>query len=162
VITQDQVKDLFEYRDGELYWKVSLSNIKAGTKTGCVNSNGYLQTTINGKNYRTHRLIFLMFYGWFPKCIDHKDNNPLNNKIDNLRPATIAENNWNRGINKNNTSGIKGVSWSKARNKWVVYIKINNKQKNIGGFDDLELAELVVTIAREKYHGAFANHGGVE
>jgi hypothetical protein len=160
MITKELVQHLFDYRDGQLYWRVRPStSVRIGAITGSVNSTGYRQTRINKKIYLNHRIIFLWHYGWLPKNVDHKDKNPLNNKIDNLRAATESENSWNAKVRVDNTSGIKGVYKTKSENKWRVQVQVNNKRKNIGGFDDLELAELVAIMAREKYHGAFANHG---
>ena len=158
-ITQDYVKQLFEYRDGELYRKTSISNSYAGNKIGGLNMQGYLRAKINDKTYSLHRLIFLMHHGYLPKLIDHIDGNKLNNKIENLRGATNVENLFNRKAQKNSKSGVKNVCWSKKRNKWVVQLHIDNKCKCFGSFDDLELAELVAQEARNKYHGSFANHG---
>jgi hypothetical protein len=159
-ITQDYVKQLFEYRDGELYWKNSPANsVKIGAKAGTLNHTCYYQIKIKDKKYLNHRLIFLMHNGYLPECLDHIDGNRVNNRIENLRPATLTENQHNRKLNKNNTSGVKGVSWRKLANKWAVKIVVNNKQKHLGYFDDLELADLVAQEARDKYHGAFANHG---
>ena len=159
IITQDYVKQLFEYRDGELFWKVSVGKAKVGKKAGSLKLNGYFNTGINGKVYRNHRLVFLMHHGYLPKCVDHIDGNCLNNKIENLREATHSQNSQNGKFRTNNTSSAKGVFWSKKFNKWVIQISINNKHKYFGMYKDLELADLVAQEARDKYHGAFANHG---
>jgi hypothetical protein len=159
MITQELTHRLFEYRDGELYWKVSVGSVKAGAKAGTLKQPGYFKTRIDGKFYLNHRLIFLMHHGHLPEYLDHIDNNPSNNRIENLRAATLTENKYNSKLSKNNTSGVKGVSWYKAENNWRVKIYVNGKQKHFGYFEDLELADLVATMAREKYHGAFANHG---
>jgi hypothetical protein len=160
IITQDYLNQLFEYRDGVLYWKVNHSGkILIGKKAGSLNSHGYFYTQITGKRYQNHRLIFLMHSGYLPKYLDHIDNNPLNNKIENLREATISQNQCNRKLDKTNTSGVKSVNWHKQANKWQVRIRINGKRKSFGLFEDLDLAELVAQEARTKYHGAFANHG---
>lgn len=158
-ITQDYVKQLLEYRDGELYWKVSRGKAKVGAKAGYLNQIGYFQTQVNGKLYLNHRLIFLMHHGYLPQYLDHIDGNTLNNKIENLRAATLTQNQYNRKLNKNNSSGVKGVWWRKDIKKWRVSFKINGKEKSFGVFDNLELAELVAQEARTKYHGAFVNHG---
>jgi hypothetical protein len=161
-ITQDQVKELFEYCDGELYRKVKTNrNIKIGAKAGYLNKSGYVITSINGKLYFNHRIIFLMFHGYLPEFIDHIDNNPLNNQIENLREATSTQNQYNRLIQKNNTSGVKGVSWNTQKQKWHVQLRINNKLKYFGRYYDLEVAKFVAETMRYKYHGAFANHGKV-
>jgi hypothetical protein len=159
-ITQELVQHLFDYRDGELYWRVKPSNrvrIHIGQKAGTLNIRGYFSTKINRKLYFNHRLIFLMHYGYLPDYLDHIDGNRVNNKVENLREATLSQNQHNRKLSKNNTSGVKGVSWQK--NKWRVQIRLNDKLKSFGSYDDLELAELVAQEARTKYHGSFTNHG---
>ena len=158
-ITQDYVKQLFEYRDGVLYWKVSVGRAKVGKKAGNLSGNGYFALGLNKKYYLIHRIVFLMHHGNLPKFIDHVDGNPLNNKIENLRSATFSQNQQNKKLSEKNTSGVKGVSWHKSTNKWEVQFSVNKKHKYFGLYDDLELAELVAQEARNKYHGAFANHG---
>ena len=155
IITQDYVKQLFEYRDGVLYWKVNKGKVRLGQKAGTLNNN-YYRVQINGKQYRNHRIIFLMHHGFLPKHLDHIDGNKLNNKIENLREATHSQNMMNVKIKKNNTSGTKGVCFDKQRKKWLVRITIQNKDIHLGRFDDLELAELVAIEGRDKYHKSFA------
>ena len=158
-LTQDLLKELFEYRDGVLYWKVAKArNIKVGDAAGCLNATGYLYTRINRKRYRNHRLIFLMYYGYLPQFLDHIDGNKINNRIENLRPATISENNRNAKIGKNNTSGVKGVYWYARDKKWKAQLMINRKVKYLGYFKTIEEAEEAVKKAREELHGEFARH----
>ena len=160
MITKEKLLELFTYKDGELYWKcipnnrVDLLNKKAGTHHG----KGYTKTCINYQDYYNHRLIFMMHYGYIPAHIDHIDGNPANNRVENLREATMAENQHNRGIQKNNSSGVKGVSWHKHSKKWAVQMRINNQYKHLGYFKDIELAELVSIEARNKFHKEFACH----
>jgi len=160
MITQQLVKDLFQYRDGNLYWNVARQKIKIGQKAGNVNpTTGYELIGISGKLYRTHRLVFLMFNGFLPKEIDHIDGNKLNNCIENLRETTHSDNCKNIGYRKNNTSGVLNVSWHKPYSKWTVRMRINKKPVNLGYFEDLELAALVAVEARDKYHKQFAYKG---
>ena len=60
-LTQEEVKELFEYKDGILYWKTRPSNsIKAGSIAGYINNpSGYVKTTIKGRLLLNHRIIFL-------------------------------------------------------------------------------------------------------
>jgi hypothetical protein len=160
IITKELLDELFEYKDGSLYWKIKISKkIIIGNKAGSVNGNGYWRVRLNKKLYYAHRLIFSIHHGYIPKYIDHIDGNKLNNKIENLRKVTLIQNGQNSKLGKANTSGIKNVSWSKVKDKWVVHIRINRKKKNLGYYADIELAELIAIEAREKYHGTFANHG---
>jgi hypothetical protein len=151
--------ELFEYRDGKLYWKISRGRTKAGKEAGRSKKLGYREIRVYGKLYLTHRLIFNMFNGYEPKVVDHIDGNPANNKIENLRAATCSQNLQNSKTYISNSSGIKGVGWSKKGRKWQVKIQVKNKEIWLGYYDDLELAGLVAEEARNKYHGEFANHG---
>jgi hypothetical protein len=162
MITQEILKERFEYRDGELYWKIKTSNIKIGDMVGHKQSTGYIRASVKGKFYLSHRLIFLMFHGYLPKFIDHIDNNPSNNKIENLREATKSQNGCNQKISVANTSGVKGIIWFKRNKKWGVQLNINGKNKYFGLYHNIEVAKFIAETMRYKYHGAFANHGGVE
>jgi hypothetical protein len=155
---QNLVKELFEYRDGALYWKVCLnSRSPVGAKAGSFNhDNQRRYVRVNKVRYLEHRLIFLWHFGWLPKEIDHRDACRTNNRIENLRPATTSQNQQNKPLQCNNTSGVKNVRRKAGR--WQVELKVNRKPIYIGRFEDFELAELVATEARNKYHKRFANH----
>ncbi len=158
-MNQIKVKNLFDYHDGELYWKIKPSHrVFIGDKVGSLNTNGYLRTKIKGKDYKIHRLIFLLHHGYLPEFIDHIDNNKTNNRVENLREVTRSENQRNRKLGKDNKSGHKNVAWHKSSQKWRVCIRAYPKSIYIGSFDDLELADLVAHEARYKYHGGFARH----
>ena len=161
MITQNRALELYEYKDGELFWKTTYktSHVKIGDKAGSFDSKGYRQVRFEGKKVLMHRVIFLMHHGWLPDCIDHIDGNPLNNKIENLRAATFNQNSHNAKLSKANSSGIKGVSWHKRHGKWNARLLINRKMMNLGLFDSIDEAKKVVTEARMKFHGAFANPG---
>ena len=72
--------------------------------------------------------------------VDHMDGDTLNTRKYNLRVISHQQNCINRKINHNNTSGIKGVTWSKKDKKWMAYIHIDNKFKNLGYYDNIEEA----------------------
>ena len=158
MITKELLHELFEYKDGHLYWKVSRSQrVKVGNKAGGVHKpSGYYHIEFNSKKYKGHRLIFLMHHGNLPKVIDHIDGDKLNNKIENLREATQQQNCYNSGMKKLNTSGVKNVHLHKPTNKWLVQLMVNGKKKYFGLYEDLELADLVAQEARDKYFGEFA------
>ena len=159
MITQNYLNQIFKYKDGNLYWKINFSlKIKEGKKAGSINKQGRMQIGINKKVYIFSRIVFLYHHGYLPKLIDHIDGNKLNNKIENLREATISQNNCNSKIPSHNTSSKKNVSFNTRDKIWNVSLKVNKKRIFIGGFKDLELANLVATMAREKYHGEFARH----
>jgi hypothetical protein len=160
--TKEELHDLFEYRDGELYWRNHRSNkVRAGSKAGSIDGTGYHQINIKGKVYRVHRIIYSMHYDNLTPdlLVDHIDNNKSNNKICNLRIATSSQNSCNQSMNKNNTSGVKGVCWHKQHNKW--YVQVQHKGKNFYGglFDDFEDAKQKAEQLRNQLHSTFTNHG---
>lgn len=160
-LSQDLLHELFEYREGKLFWKKVTSSRSdvIGKEVGCTNALGYRITKIGKKNYLVHRLIYAMFYGQFPNVLDHIDGNPLNNKIENLRPATMLQNSYNQKRYKNNKTGVKGVNFNKQCGKYSARCQVNKKQNWLGFFPSLELAEQAVKAFRAKHHGEFANHG---
>ena len=164
-LTVDLLNHLFEYdkETGNLIWKIKPSSrghsVKAGDIAGTLKSHGYLCVGINYNSYRAHRLIFLMHKGYLPKTVDHINGDKLDNRIENLRAATVGQNQHNRKTNANNTSGYKGVCWNKAQKKWVARITLERKNIHLGYFANVEEASEVVRKAREELHGSFANHG---
>jgi hypothetical protein len=155
MIDQDKVHHLFEYKDGDLYWKNSQRPSFNGKKAGYDNGSGYKKLNIDGKQYYAHRIIYLMQHGVMPDLLDHIDGDTTNNRIENLRPANTSQNMMNSAKTKNSISGCRNVFYSKERNNYAVYITINKKAKYFGAYDDVELASLVADEARRKYHGEF-------
>ena len=159
MITQQRLFELFNYKDGNLYWKVNRQHTKAGSVAGTNRDDGYIVICVDQKRYRAHRLIFMFHNGYYPNEIDHIDGNKSNNKIENLRESNRKLNMMNIGRYSNNTSGYKNVSWNVNCCKWQVRLRLNNRYKSFGYYEDLELADLVAQEARNKYHGEYANHG---
>lgn len=87
---------------------------------------------------------------------DHIDRNPLNNRRKNLRIATIQENNRNRSLFKNNTSGIMGVNFELSRKKWRARICVNDRRFELGFFENKEDAIHARLCAEKQYFGKFA------
>lgn len=99
-------------------------------------SHGYASRTIypKGKVYM-HQLVNQTKKGF---VTDHINQNKLDNRRNNLRTVTSSQNLHNSGISAKNTSGYKGISLMKGRNKWAVYIHINYKKINLGYFKDIK------------------------
>lgn len=159
-LTKELLHEIFDYKDGLLYRKkITGPNVKVGDVVCGINNEGYSQACVNGKKYKTHRLVFLMHHGFLPEFVDHINGNRVDNRIENLRVATRTENAYNKRKQKSNTSGTPGVNWDSKSRKWRVRITKQGSRMNLGLFEDLELAQLVAMEARNKYHGEFANHG---
>lgn len=88
--------------------------------------------------------------------IDHINQNTFDNRKQNLRECTQSENSMNRGKNKNNTSGYKGVIWRKDCKKWQCRIGVNNKRICLGFFTNPRDAAFFYNLHAIKYHGEFA------
>jgi hypothetical protein len=159
-LTQDEARRVFTYVDGKLYWRIAVSRkTVAGREAGTLRTtDGYRQVILRGKTYRTHRVIFAYHHGYTPALIDHIDGDVANNRVENLREATRHENAYNSRVRPDNTSGTRGVTYDRAKRKWVVRLHVAGKCLNLGRFADQELADLVAHEARDKYHGAFARH----
>jgi hypothetical protein len=153
MLTKEYLHSLFDYKDGQLIHKDSGKSavIKAGKKR-------YERITIDGKVHTLHRMIFLWNHGYLPATIDHIDGDRDNNRIENLREATQQQNCLNRKHHSNSKSPYKNVYWNQAAKKWAVAMSINQKRNYFGVFDDVELADLVATEARNLYHGQYARH----
>lgn len=100
-----------------------------------------------------HRIIMNTPVGMFT---DHVDGDGLNNQKYNLRTCTNLQNSRNRGKNRNNTSGFKGVSWHEEAKKWRALIAVKGKQKSLGLFIIKLEAYQAYCDACVKYHGDFA------
>ena len=157
-LSQDLLHELFNYKDSQLFWKQAKRGRNLNKPAGTI-KDGYLQIGINGNLYYAHRLVFLMHHSCLPEQVDHIDGNRANNAIENLRPATPSQNQYNVKKQKNNTSGYKGVTWYKKTGKWKAQIGINGKKKNLGYFDCPKKAYEVYCQAANELHKEFANFG---
>lgn len=162
MLTQAELQAQLNYdpETGIFTWKISKRGTSLNAQAGTINSNGYVIIGLNQKIYRAHRLAWLYIHGEFPKeYLDHINGNRSDNRLCNLREANNTQNQWNAGISKNNTSGIKGVAWRESYKSYRVRIRVNGKQLHIGYFKTIELAKEAAEQARLKFHKQFVNHG---
>jgi hypothetical protein len=100
-LTTEEIKHLFDYKDGVLYWKISPArNTSAGARAGTSKGRRYESISIKGKTYTTHRLIWLWHDMPCAVLLDHINNNRFDNRIENLRAATASQNQHNRAAQK--------------------------------------------------------------
>lgn len=155
-ITAKELKALLLYskKTGIFKWRVNRSNVRAGTICSGHNSLGYIQIMIGKRNYTAHRLAWLYVIGRFPTCqIDHRNRARNDNRWSNLRAATNSQNGSNKIIQKNNTSGIKGVY--RKRNRWCSVIMRNGKTTYLGCFQSKHDAGAAYDKASKKLSGGF-------
>lgn len=180
-LTADEVRKIFNYDPitGHLTWKNRPNQSKqwnarySGKRAGSIASNRkrnpennrkntkifYRIVSINGKTYRENRIIYLLMMGHFPfQILDHKNQNSLDNRWSNLRPASHAQNAANRRLHKNNKSGYKGVS-QRPNGRFQAQIMVHSKLIYLGIFDTPQLAHAAYNEAAKKHFKEFANNG---
>ena len=123
-----------------------------------INNNGYAirteYTKLDFKKYKMTKVYMHREVNNTPVNLqtDHINHNSLDNRKINLRTVTNQQNAFNANLNKANTSGTKGVSWSEERKKWCSYIHIDNKALPLGRFINIEDAIYARKKAELKYH----------
>lgn len=160
-ITYDEAIEAFDYRDGELFWKPWTTQKgtlakNSGKLAGYMSHDGYWKVGFKGKTYYAHQIVFLMHNGYIPTIVDHADHDTTNNRIENLRAADKVTNACNSKIPSNNTSGVKGVTWSKAAQKWQASIVYSRRKVYLGVYDDINDAANIVNAKRAELHGEFS------
>lgn len=144
---QAMLRSLFNYNPetGLLSRRTSAGGCSIGTAVGYTDSRGYVKTRINKIEYKVHRIIWTWMTGDDPGDldVDHKNLNRTDNCWDNLRLLNRSQNKANNKGYKNNSTGIKGVSWISSKNKWRVSRRLNGKYIHLGLFNSLEEAATV-------------------
>ena len=173
-------KDLFDFvapmlnydpTTGKFLWNakpvlkredVSWNSKFAGNTAGTKMRNGYIRISIMFLGKRTpvsaHRLAFYLANGYVPTYVDHENHVRDDNRSANLKEASLQDNQRNRKLNSNTTSGISGVYWCKTYEKWVAHTKVDGKKVFLGNYNTKEQA----AYARAKSDaelGFHDNHG---
>jgi hypothetical protein len=118
--------------------------------------NGYAVRAVKTRNGKWTTISLHKFLTGF-RMTDHKNRNKLDNRRCNLRECTLSQNAHNRGQQKNNTSGHKGVYFHKKENKWMTAIGINGKLKHLGYFKTKAQAIKCYNNAVKLFHKDFAH-----
>ena len=155
LVTAERLRELLSYDPftGVFAWRNAKGTARAGDKAGSVNGDGYVYIRIDGRMYGAHRLAWLYVHGEFPaNQLDHLDRDRANNALCNLQSVTCLENNQNRGLQRNNKSGYRGVSWDSRDGRWRAQIRANGKKQSLGYFGSAEEAHIAYTTAATKLH----------
>ncbi len=169
----DLIRQSLREENGRLFWLArpehhfankrawnSWNTKYAGKESGCISRHGRHVIGFNGKLIFRSVVVWAMHHGGWPTHdVDHKNRDSLDDRIDNLRPATRSQNNANSRIYSNNTSGFKGVKWSKKYEKWEAGIKVNRKSIYLGMFDNLREACEARAKASKELHGEYSYDG---
>ena len=160
MITQERVRELFEYREGKLYWQKSgkgRNHKRAGHKQ---TNRTYWRIAVNRKRYLEHCLIFLYFHGFIPNQIDHISDKLTtegvkSNLIDNLRPISASANIQKRPKTWGKEK-YRGVYWLKSAKKWMAHTKYHGKKIHLGYFLTIESAAKAYDEFIIKHYDKFA------
>lgn len=143
------------------FWNKRYANKEAGFLhfSGSGRPSYRLFITYNkvSKKYYNHRIIYYLTHGFIDseKVVDHINNNPLDNRVKNLRLCNHSENNYNRGTLRSNKLGLKNIS--KHKNKYIVKIVFENV-KYTKTFTNKMKAKKHAREMRMKLHKNFARH----
>lgn len=159
MITYQRLRELLIYcpETGKFSWRGVRANRLPEQSVGWISWNGYHCLGVDNHIYRAHRLAWLYVTGEWPKAdIDHINGTRSDNRWNNLREATRGQNLANKRMDSRNTSGFKGVSWSRKCKKWQAHIKVNRKSQFLGFFESKEMAHMAYCEAAAKNFGEFA------
>lgn len=146
----------YEPETGFLYWIKSGRGRNLNTPIGSYDKQGYLKFNYDKQTFRVHRVIWFLIYGNLPKTIDHENEHKADNRLSNLRVADHSTNGANRGKQNNNTSGYKGVGFSKRDKTWLVQIKCKDTYYSKHGFHSPEDAARHYDKMAKVFFGDFA------
>ena len=162
-IPASRLRELFVYNPltGRLLNRRPRPNARPLAEAGNWHSKGYREVSVDGRRYLVHRVVWAYVHGEWPDGqIDHINHNKGDNRLSNLSLVDNTTNHRNRPLNKNNTSGIVGVTWHKGAGKWAANICISRKNVHLGLFEDIDSAAKARKYASSEA-GFHENHGSV-
>lgn len=152
--------EIFRYEpDGTLWYRAQITgrgNRRHMNKpAGNLTRKGYILCSVKNATFCAHRIIWEMHHGPVEPgmVLDHINNKPYDNRIENLQQLTNSDNLKKRKINKNNTIGYKGVTFDKVAQKFKAQIGLNRKTINLGLFKTPEEAHAAYKNAALFYYG---------
>jgi hypothetical protein len=158
----DELRRMFRYDplSGKLYWRkradknASWNTQHAGRRAGTVRGGRRYINILGHGPLLAYRIIWKMVYETEPLVIDHKDGNPTNDRLCNLRAATNAQNIWN--ARPYGAIPLKGVRYNKRKGRWVAGIRVNGHNILLGYFHCPADAHAAYVRVARQYRGDFA------
>lgn len=155
----DRLHELFRVDEaGNLVRKTSNPNAhyKEGDIAGGKNAWGHLKVMVDCVMVYNHRIVWAMTYGEWPSmAIDHINGDGSDNRLCNMRLASDEENNHNRGKNKNNRTGYRGVCFDNRRKAYMAQITVGGRGKYLGHFKTAVQASDAYEAEAKILHGKF-------
>lgn len=144
----------YDSKTGHLFWKKKGRKAIPGARAGTVGTHGYRQVYIGGKSHREHRICWLVVNGEFPSAeLDHINGRKDDNRMENLRVVTRAENLQNiHDAHARSSSGVRGVRFDRRRGIWTAEIQAFGVKRFLGAFSDKGAAEEAYRAAKRRLH----------
>jgi hypothetical protein len=158
-ITHARLREVLFYDPftGIFRWRIKPRNIVPGNLPGGRDAHGYWLIRVDRKRYFAHRLAWFYVHGRWPIGeIDHRNGDPLDNRLENLREATRAQQLWNSGLRKNNRIGLKGVTFYPPTRRWFARIQKHGRTRFLGYHATAEAAHAAYVEAANSEFGEFA------
>jgi hypothetical protein len=161
-LSLEEARRLLKYdpETGVLTWRLGGSGAGGpGSVAGSIPNGSrpdkYSQVMVRGLKFYAHRLAWFIYHGVWPSdMLDHINRNKSDNRIENLREATNAQNQYNSGLPVTNTTGVPGVCWHHG--KYQVSIRVNGTKVYVGRYTTLEGAAKARKDAELRYRSGWA------
>jgi hypothetical protein len=171
-LSYEQFKDIIRYEPetGNLFWLPRSSEYVHHTRVNSwnsrnanrlistIDSKGYVFCSVLGKQYRAHRVAWLLVYGEWPDVIDHINGVRTDNRLINLRSVNSHTNHLNQKLNSKNTSGVSGVYFNKNKGIWCAQMKFKGRTYHLGSTTDFFDA-VCMRKSEERRLGFSLTHG---
>jgi hypothetical protein len=141
-------------------WRVNRPTPRQiGKRAGSLKKNGYRSIHLTPYSWSEHRLAWLYVHGEWPRgFIDHINHEPGDNRISNLRVATVSQNVAHTRVPPKNKHGLRGIWFdpSMKSTPWCATIRMNGKANFLGMYATAEEAAAAYKAAAERVHGEFS------
>lgn len=151
-IDPERLREVFEYRDGMLFWKVKrCRRIPIGARAGSkiAGKSRYRRIHLDGKETFEHRVIFAMHHGYYPEQVDHEDRDRSNNRIENLVDSDPSANGMNRGPTVRNRTGVKNVHPTPNGKKFFAQHTVRGRATYLGTYETIDDAAAALDQTRK-------------
>lgn len=157
-MTQDEIRALFEYEPTTGMLRRKLGGRKPYPWRGAGKDRRYLVTTISGATIYLHHAVWLYHHGSKPAMLDHINGDTRDNRIENLRECTSAQNQFNSRRKASNKAGHKGVVFHApcTHKPWHAKINVGGRRISLGYHATKEEAAAAYAAGAAKYAGEFA------
>lgn len=141
-ISKSGLQSAFTYDPvkGGLSWRLSGGSRKLNQRAGGLTELGYRRIGFKGRIYFEHRLVWMWHHDCVPCLIDHINNIPSDNRIENLREATSRQNQLNRSSLPRNKCGHPGLTFRATQNKWRFSFQVGGFKTKAGAITGYKLA----------------------